>query len=271
VSSKNLFIQYIATVKQHRYLLWQLVLREFGLRYSGSFFGLFWSFFTPLLLLAVYTFVFNSVLSAKWGTGYTSDSHFALILFAGLIMHGLFSDCAYRAPTLIQAHSSYVKRVVFPLEILPLVLVINSFLHACMSMLVLAIFYAVVNHSIAPTIVFVPFIVLPFLIFNVGIVMFLSLLGVYIKDIAQAIGVVMTITMFITPIFYPISAVSPKLQMILYLNPLTFPIEQMRNYTVFNTGPHWTGLGIYLCMSLVVFYLGYISFQKARRGFADVL
>jgi lipopolysaccharide transport system permease protein len=264
-------IGYVKTIRNNYYLISQLVLREFKTRYSGSFLGFLWSFFTPLLILAVYTFVFNSVLHSKWNEGYTSNSQFALILFAGLIVYTLFSECSVRAATLIQSHVSYVKRVVFPLEILPLVLVINSFFHACMSFAVLIIFYFIVNHSIPWTVVFVPLIILPYLIFNIGIVLFLSLIGVYIRDTAQAMGVIMTIVMFITPIFYPISALSPKLQMILYLNPLTFAVEQIRNFIIFNIGPNWIGLGLYFVFSLVIFWLGFSCFQKAKRRFADVL
>jgi lipopolysaccharide transport system permease protein len=267
----NSLTGYVATIYRNQYLISQLVIREFKARYSGSFFGFLWSFITPLLILAIYTFVFNSVLHTKWSEGYTTNSQFALILFAGLIIHSLFSDCAVRAPMLIHSHISYVKRVVFPLEVLPLVLVINSFLHACMSLGVLIIFYSILNQSIPWTLIFVPLIILPFLILNLGITMFLSLIGVYVRDMAQAMGVIMTITMFITPIFYPLSALSPELQTISYFNPLTFAIEQMRNFTIFNVGPNWKGLAFYFIFSLIVLYFGFIAFQKARRGFADVL
>jgi lipopolysaccharide transport system permease protein len=270
--SGSSLITYFKSIRKHHYLIAELTKREFALRYSGSFFGLFWSFITPVLILGVYTFVFKSVFHTRWvDAGDTSNVQFALILFIGLMLHSLFSDCAMRAPTLIQCHSSYVKRVVFPLEILPLVLVINSFLHTSLSFLVWTLFYLIINHTLPFTLIYTPLIILPFLIFNIGIVLFLSVMGVYVRDVAQIMGVIITVSMFMTPIFYPISAVPHALQTLIYLNPLTFAIVELRNCAIFDMSLNWTNWAIYSGFSVFIFALGFMFFQKSRRGFADVL
>lgn len=270
--SENSMVSYIKSIRKNHYLIAELTKREFGLRYSGSFFGLFWSFITPILILGVYTFVFKSVFHIRWGEGDdASNAQFALILFVGLMLHSLFSDCAMRAPSLIQGHASYVKRVVFPLEILPLVLVINAFLHTALSLLVWVLFCLIINHSLPFSMVYTPLILFPFFIFNVGMVLFLSVMGVYVRDVAQIMGVIITISMFMTPVFYPLSAVPPAFQSIIYLNPLTFAIVEFRNCAVFDLGLNWSHWAIYTVFSFLIFSLGFMFFQKSRKGFADVL
>lgn len=255
----------------HRSLIFQMAQREVVGRYRGSMLGLLWSFFHPLLMLAVYTFVFSFVFQARWGIGSDSKIDFAILLFAGLIVHGFFAECATRASGLIVSHANYVKKIVFPLEILPWVALGSSLFHAGVSVLVLLLFTGVVNGSISWTVVFLPFVVIPFILFTVGVSWFLASLGVYLRDLGPTIGIVTMLMLFLSPVFYPVSALPSAYRLVLYLNPLTFIIEQVRVLLIWGELPAWDGLGIYTLLGVLVAWGGLFWFQKTRKGFADVL
>ena len=248
-----------------------MIRREVVGRYRGSVMGLAWSFFNPILMLVVYTFVFSVVFKAKWGTGGESQTSFAIVLFVGMIVFGLFSEMANRAPGLILSNVNYVKKVIFPLEILPLVGLGAALFHTIISLGVLLVAILLINGSLAWTIIFFPLILLPLLIATLGVAWFLAALSVFVRDVGQTIGIFTTVLMFVSPVFYPISALPAKFQIWLMLNPLTFVIEQSRAVIIFGKQPDWIGLGIYAGMSLVVAWAGYWWFQKTRKGFADVL
>lgn len=233
--------------------------------------GLMWSFFNPVLMLAVYTFVFSVVFKARWSTESTSKTEFAIVLFAGMIVHGLFAECVNRAPGLILNNVNYVKKVVFPLEILPWVTLGSALFHASVSIAVLLIFYAVIHFSLNWTAIFIPVLLLPLALFTMGLSWFLASLGVFVRDIGQMIGIVTTILLFLSPVFYPVSALPENLRPLLHLNPLTFIIEQVRSVLIWGNVPNWIGLVIYLACSMLVACIGFFWFQKTRKGFADVL
>ena len=249
----------------------QLVHREIIGRYKGSIFGLLWSFINPLILLAVYTFVFSFVFKTRWGTGTDSRVEFALALFTGLIIHGLLSECINRAPFQILNNTSYVKKVMFPLETLSWITLLSTLFHTVISLLVWFIFFFTVNHFIHTTIVFLPIILTPLIFYSLGLSWFLASLGVYLRDISQITGIFSTLLMFMAPIFYPLSAIPDKYQIYLYLNPLTFIIEQARNAMMWGKTPEWPGLLLTLLISLATAWAGFSWFQKTRKGFADVL
>ena len=253
-------------------LIWQMTMREVIGRYRGSVMGLFWSFFNPILMLAVYTFVFGVVFKARWNTGEnTSHTEFAIILFSGLITFHLFSESINRAPGLILSNANFVKKVVFPLEILPWVALGCSLFHAFINMLVLLIFFAFIHHFIYWTTLLLPLVWLPFVLLIMGISWFLAATGVYIRDVGQIVVVITSILMFLSPIFYPIHALPENYRFWLHLNPLTFILEQVRAIVVWGQLPDWTGLICYLLASFMVAALGFAWFQKARKGFADVI
>ncbi|MGV6858706.1 MAG: ABC transporter permease [bacterium] len=245
--------------------------REVASRYKGSVFGLLWSFINPLILLAVYTFVFSFVFKTRWGTGSGSKVEFALALFAGLILHGFLSECINRAPYQIINNPSYVKKVVFPLETLSWVTLFSTLFHTAVSLLVWLIFFVAVYHTIHATMILLPLILLPLVFYALGLSWFLASLGVYLRDVNQITGIFSTLLLFMSPIFYPLSAIPEKYQIYLYLNPLTFIIEQARNVMMWGKMPDWAGLGLTFGISLAVAWAGYAWFQKTRRGFADVL
>lgn len=261
----------VASLWRNRSLIMASVKREVLGRYRGSFMGLLWSFFNPLLMLAVYTFVFSVVFKARWNTESASKTEFALVLFAGLIVFNLFADCINRAPGLILGNANYVKRVVFPLEILPWVTLGGSLFHSGISLGVWLVAYIVFFGLPHATIVFLPLILVPFLSFICGLSWALASLGVYLRDVSQIVGIVTTVLMFLSPIFYPVSALPEKYRHILFLNPLTFIIEQARNVLYWGRMPDFLSLGLYLLAAALIAWLGFAFFQKTRKGFADVL
>lgn len=246
--------------------------REVIGRYRGSIMGLAWSFFNPIVMLAVYTFVFSVVFKARWAVGGTeSKTEFAIVLFVGMIVHGLFAECVNRAPSLILSNVNYVKKVVFPLEILPWIAMGSALFHSLASLCVLLIAFFVLNLYIPWTCLLFPLIIFPLVLATIGFAYILAGTAVFIRDIAQTTGIITTIMMFLSPVFYPISALPEEYQGWLLLNPLTFIIEAARYVLIWNRVPDSMLWASYLGGSLVVAWVGFWWFQKTRKGYADVL
>lgn len=266
------FNSLIASIRKNRQLIFQLTKREVVGRYKGSFLGMAWSFFNPILMLAVYTFVFSVAFKARWGSDESEGKgQFAIVLFVGLMVHGLLSEVLNRAPALVLANSNLVKKVVFPLEILPLVTVLGALFHSVISMAVLLIAIVYLNGVLPWTAVLVPVVFLPLVVLATGLAWLLSSLGVYLRDVSQTMGIITSAMMFLAPVFYPITALPEGMQGWLFINPLTFIIEQARNVLVWGKLPDWEGLAIYSTIALLLAWAGYVWFQKTRKGFADVL
>jgi len=265
-------LSFIKSFVHHRDLMWQLCQRSVLSRYRGSIMGWGWSLVTPLLMLAIYSFVFLTVFKARWGQLEEAGSlGFAINLFAGLIVFNMFAECASAAPTLIIANINYVTKVIFPLEVLGAVTVATALFHACTSVLILLIFELVAVHSIPLTIAWLPFVWLPFVLGCLAITWLLSALGVFLRDLGQVIGVFVTMLMFLSAVFYPLSALPPALQPWMALNPLVIVIEQSRRVLVEGVIPSQTYVFLGSLMMLMVCELSYRLFRKASRGFADVL
>jgi len=245
--------------------------REVIGRYRGSIIGVFWSFLTPLFMLSIYSFVFGFVLKVRWRAESDSQLESSLILFTGLVVHGLFAECVIRAPGLIVSNANYVKKVIFPLEIFPWVIVGTALFHALISLTVVVIFTIGVYGAVPLTAITLPVIFFPFVLLTVGLCWFLSSLGVFLRDIHQTVGLFTTALLFLSSILYPISAVPVSVQPILLANPLTFVVEQIRGVLLWGQAPQWAGVSYYFASSVVVSWLGLWWFQKTRRGFADVL
>lgn len=253
-------------------LVWQLTKRDITSRYRGSILGIGWTFLNPLIMLSVYSFVFTVIFKARWGQTITgSQAEFALILFTGLMLHSFFSECILRAPTLILQHTNFVKKVIFPLDILPVTMVASASFHLLVSTTILLLACAAILHTIPWTLFFLPLLLLPFISFTLGIAWILASLGVYVRDIAQTMGILTTVLLFISPIFYPVSALPESIQWAIYLNPLSFMVEEMRAILLWGNTPHWGGIGLYSIAGFLSASIGYIWFNKTRRGFADVL
>lgn len=258
---------------RHRGLVWQMTKREVVGRYRGSVMGIAWSFFNPVLMLVVYTFVFSVVFKARWGMGGEEGSRasFAIVLFVGMIVHGLFAEVANRAPGLVLGNVSYVKRVVFPLEVLPWITMGSALFHTGISLVVLLLAQLVLSHQVPWTLVLFPLVMAPLVLATMGLAWFLAAIGVYVRDIGQTIGIVTTVMLFLAPVFYPISALPEPYRPLLHLNPLTFVIEEGRKVLLFGQLPDWGGWALYLAISLGIVWMGFWWFQKTRTGFADVV
>lgn len=198
-------------------------------------------------------------------------SDIAIILFTGITVHTLFSEVLNKAPTLVVNNVNYVKRVVFPLEILPMVAMGGALFHTFVSVVVLLLAYAALNGFIYPTVIALPLVLLPLVLLTLGIAWFVASLGVFLRDVGQTIAILTTATLFLSAVFYPITALPVKYQPLLRLNPLAFIIEQARVVVVYGDWPNWAGLGICLGISVVITAFGYAWFQRTRKGFADVL
>jgi len=246
--------------------------REVAGRYKGSVMGLAWSFFNPVFMLMVYTFVFSVVFKARWGVGDDeSKTQFAVVLFVGMIVHALLAEVLNRAPGLILGNVNYVKKVVFPLEILPVISMGVALFHSLVSLGVLLIAFVMFNGYLHWTAVLAPLVVLPLVILTLGLAWMLASLGVFLRDVSQTIGIITTVMLFLTPVFYPITALPEEMRPWIMANPLTFIIEQAREVLIWGRLPNWTGLGIYTAAAIVVAWSGFAWFQKTRKGFADVL
>lgn len=257
---------------RNRQLIAQMTKREVVGRYKGSALGLTWSFFNPVFMLAVYTFVFSVVFRARWGVGADeSKSQFAVVLFVGMIVHGLFAEVLNRAPGLILSNVNYVKKVVFPLEILPVISLGAALFHSLISLGVLLVAFFIFNGHLHWTVVFAPFVLLPLIILSLGLAWMLASLGVFLRDVAQTIGIVTTVMMFLAPVFYPAKALPEEFRPWLMANPLTFIIEQAREVLIWGRLPDWSGLALYTLAATAVSWAGFVWFQKTRKGFADVL
>ncbi len=262
----------VASIVAHRALIRQLAVRDVLGRYKGSILGIGWSLFNPILMLVVYTFVFSVVFRAKWGAGPTESTvDFGLILFVGLMVHGLFAELATRAPTLVLGNVNLVKKVVFPLELLPVVALCTALFHLAISFCVFMVAMLLLQGKLHPTVVFLPLVVAPLGIALLGLGWLLASLGVFLRDVAQTTGIVTTVLLFLSPVFYPASALPAAYQPLFLLNPLTFIIEQAREVVIWGRLPDWRGLGVYSIFALAMAAAGFWWFQRTRRGFADVV
>lgn len=255
----------------HRQLILQMTKREVVGRYKGSIMGMLWSFLNPLFMLVVYTFVFSVVFKAKWGVGDESKTQFAVVLFAGMIVQGLFSEILNRSSGLIVANANYVKKVVFPLETLPVIATGAALFHALASLAILLIAFLLFNGYLHWTVVFFPLVLAPLLMLALGFGWILASIGVFARDVGQVVAVLTTVLLFLSPVFFPVSSLPPALRPWIMANPLTFIIEEMREVVVWGNLPNWTGLLVYFVCATAVAWSGYAWFQKTRKGFADVL
>ena len=220
---------------RNRQLILQMARRDIDSRYRGSLVGLAWSFINPILMLLVYTFVFSVVFKARWNVGGDeSKTDFAIILFAGMIVFNLFAEIVNRAPGLITSNVNYVKKVVFPLEILPGVALGSALFHSLISLFVLLLAQFIFNLSLPWTIIFFPLVLLPLIFFSMGIAWFLAAIGVFVRDVGQITGILTTILMFMSAVFYPLSALPEEYQFWLGAQPAGF--DYQRKPQVFDPG-----------------------------------
>lgn len=260
-----------ASLARHRSLVAELAKRDVLGRYRGASFGLLWSLLSPFLLLCVYTFAFGTVMGGRWPQVESGDTSFSIILFAGLIVHGFFAECLTRAPALIVANPNFVKRVVFPLEVLPWSLVAAALFHTLANTLVFVLLRLLMDGDFSATVLLLPLVLVPLVVLALGVAWFLASLAVYVRDIGQVTGVLSMAMLFLSSAMMPAESVPAAYRWIFLANPLTFIIDQARNVMLWGHMPDWSGLAVYLLIALAVMYLGRAWFMATKRGFADVL
>lgn len=255
----------------HRNLLLQLWKRDFAVRYKHGVLGIAWALLNPLMMLALYSFVFVFVFKMRWGAGPDTKGNFVILLFTGLVVHGFFAEFITRAPLLITTNASYVKKVVFPVELLPLVPLLGAVINFLVGMILVALLLLYLQGSLPITIILLPIIIAPYTLLILGISYFLSATGVFVRDLTHVVGILSTVAMFASPVLFPIENVPEGYRSFLYANPLTVIVEQLRGVSILGVMPDWTALILYSIVAVVVFFLGFSWFQATRKGFADVL
>ena len=255
----------------HRGLTLEMTKRDVLGRYRGANFGLLWSLISPFLMVAVYTLAFGYILKSRWPGTSGNMADFSMLLFLGLIVHGFFAECLNRAPGLIVSSPNMVKRIVFPLQVLPWVTVLSALFHALASLLAFVVVNLVLRGEIVPTLWLLPLVLAPLAVAALGVGWLLSSLSVFLRDISQVTSVLATAMLFLSSAIVPVETLPPEYQIVFRLNPLTFIIDQAREVAFWGRMPDWAGIGAYAAGALLFAYFGYAVFQKTRRGFADVL
>lgn len=260
------------SVLMNRYLMSQLAHRDFASRFRGGVLDSAWALLNPLMMLGLYSFVFVVVFKVRWGVGGgDTHEHFVVLLFSGLIVHTFFAENVTRAPQLIVSNVSYVKRIAFPLELLPLLPIYGASINFGIGLSLVAVLLFMVQGSIPMTILFAPFVFAPFALLVAGLNYFLSATGVYLRDLNQIMGTIVTVAMFASPVLYPLENVPEAYRGLLYINPLTIVVEQLREVAIIGHQPNWFALAAYTAVAAIIFCFGYLWFEATRKGFSDAL
>jgi lipopolysaccharide transport system permease protein len=258
----------VISVIRHRYLLGQLIKRDVLIRYRGAYFGLLWIFLNPLIMLGIFVFVFGHVFQARW-PAQTEDIPFSLNLYCGLIAFNIFAEAVGRSPAAVRSYPSYVKKIIFPVEILPVVPLGAALVHAAFNFVILLAAIAWIS-KLNPSQLLIPLLIAPLLLFSLGLSWFLAAWGVFIKDMSQIVPVFVQMLLFLSPVFYPAEAVPPALRPIFSHNPLGAVIESLRDAVV-GHDVDWTAWLLSLALGVIAATLGAAFFHHSRDEFADVL
>lgn len=256
-----------------RELLWQFTIREVQGRYRGSYLGMFWALITPLLSLMVYTFVFHVVFKAQWDDKNPHENFMVLPMnmFSGIIAFNVFSESVSRSSLLIVQNQNFVKKVVFPLELLPLSLVGAAMIHSLLSLVILLAGAVAGAGSLHWTLLLLPVAFLPLAILTTGLCWIISSLGVFLRDIGNVVQVAVQLLFFASPITYSMSRLGTTAQRVMCLNPLTLIIMNIRRVINFGQPPDWLSYFESLAVACALAMLGYAWFMKIKRAFADVI
>ncbi|WP_028749547.1 ABC transporter permease [Rhizobium mesoamericanum] len=260
----------LSVLRLNRSLIYELTKREFSGRYRGSFGGVIWSFAQPLFLLCVYTIAFGLILKTRWGySGSTLD--YAFILFAGLIIFNLFSDCLAKSVHLITANPNFVKKIVFPLELLPLISTLGAVMHSMIAIFIWIAGYTIINGMPHASVLLAPLVLTSFFPVLLGIGWLLSAAAVVVRDIGQLTGMISHTLLFLTPIFYSVETAPPPIQHLLAANPLTFIVNQFRAVMFYGSLPDFAGMALYFVVASIFAWLSSLAFAKLRPVFADLV
>ncbi|HEY8410093.1 MAG TPA: ABC transporter permease [Pyrinomonadaceae bacterium] len=251
-------------------LIYSFARRDLVGRYKGSALGIAWAVLTPVVMIAIFTFIFAGIFGARFGA---SDSHwdYALYLFCGLLPWSMFQESVQQSANTIVAHANLVKRVVFPLETLPAAQAFAALGNQLFATVALLIAIAVIRQNLQLTALWLPLLLIPQLLFALGAAWLIASLGVFLRDIAQGITLLLMAWMYLTPIIYPESIVPPRFRWFIGVNPFTPLVRSYRNIFLDGLAPDWRGLAYFTAVALVVFVFGYWWFARTRKNFADVI
>lgn len=252
-------------------LVRRLSVREIAARYRGSVLGLFWLLVTPILMITIYTFVFAVVFKARWSVEEASKLEFGLNLFLGLLLFNIVAEILNRSPTLILENVSYVKKVIFPLEIQAWVALLVALFNAMVGVLVLVVVQLCARGLPPLTAPLALALIIPLTLFCLGILWFFSALGVYLRDLRHACGILTSVLMFLSPLFYPLAAVPPQFRQFMALNPLSTILEQARQLVFKGELPDLWSFGAMTAFAWIFASLALWWFTITKRGFADVV
>lgn len=257
----------------NRELIWLMAIRSIESQFNGSYLGVFWSFIHPLCMLAIYTFIFSCIFNARFGMDprYAMKGAYAIILFSGMAMFSIFSNSVSKSSVLLESNRNLVKKVVFPLELLPVINLSSVFLLSLIHIFLVIVGAAIILKTLSWTMLLLPVTLIPLLLFTCGFSYFIAALGVFFKDLPYLLELILQIWFFMTPIIYPISIVPKKLLWVYHLNPMTQFVEQTRRFLIYDTLPDPGHCLFLFVLSCFVFQVGYFIFIKTKRGFADVL
>ena len=251
-------------------LIFSFAKRELLARYKGSALGIAWAVLTPVVMIAIFTFIFAGIFGARFGA---NDSHwdYALYLFCGLLPWTMFQESMQQSANTIVAHSNLVKRVVFPLEALPAAQVLAALGTQLFATIALLIATIIIRQRLELTGLWLPVLLIPQLLFVLGSAWLIASLGVFLRDITQGITLLLMAWMYLTPIIYPESIVPERFRTYINLNPFTSLIRSYRRIFLDGAAPDWRGLAYFTAFALVIFILGYWWFARTRKSFADVV
>ena len=261
------FVYPLRTIWRNRGLIRVMVRRDILGRYRGSFAGAFWTIINPLLLMATYFYVFGVVLQSRFGAD-NSRSGFALYFLAGMLPWLAFSEAAGRAPSVMLEHRNFVKKLVFAVETLPVNLVVSGLVTECLAVVLYCGFLLVLRHDFPLTALWLPALLIPQILFTAGLSWFLAALGVFVRDLGQIIGFVLTVWFFITPICYPEKTAQPWLYS---KNPIYILVKGYRAIFLDHSAPAFGPLWKLWLLSAAIFILGHAWFYKLRKSFPDLL
>ncbi len=260
-----------SSLLRHRDLFRRLLLRDIQASVRGSIFGTAWLVITPLVLVAIYTFVFGVIMKSQWSTRTDSPLEVPLIYFSGLMVFTFFLEVVNRSPDLIRDNRTYVTKIIFPVEILNWVIAGTAGFRLLVSTALLAVFMLLAMQHLPASVVLLPLLFAPLLLLSVGFSWALSAAGTYIRDVGQGLTAISPVLMFVSPIFYSVDQVPAPLRFLFWLNPITFVLETTRGLLFFAAPFPWPGFLLYSAVALLVFHSGFALFSRARRGFADVI
>lgn len=266
-SLRKIFTLPFTSIWRNRSLIRSMARRDVLSRYRGSFGDVLWTVLNPLLLMATYFFVFGIVLQSRFGAD-QSRTGFAFYFLAGMLPWLAFSEAIGRAPGGILENRVLVKKVVFPLEILPVTHVISGLVTQAFAAAIFILALLAFRGYVPATIAWLPALLIPQLLFTLGLAWFLSATGVYLRDIGQMIGFFLTLWFFLTPICYELPAGTAPL---LTKNPIYVLVRGYRAIFLEGQAPPWGALWKLWLLSGVMFLAGYAWFYKLRKSFADVI